>query len=63
MKTRSFGNKCKCGHFESEHEPRKSSFQEPKAIPETDIVFTHPPPIDEPLRNICKICGCKEFHS
>ncbi len=59
MKT--FGKKCKCGHYESEHEPRKSNFTEPKVIPEMGIIFTHPPSIDEPLRNICKICDCGKF--
>ncbi len=49
MKNKTFGKKCKCGHFESEHASRKNDFSIPKVIPEMGIIFTHPPSIDEPL--------------
>ncbi|GEM_PF-4595057 len=62
MKNKTFGKKCKCGHFESEHASRKNDFSIPKVIPEMGIIFTHPPSIDEPLRIACKICECKKFN-
>ena len=64
MKTRSFGKKCKCGHYKSEHDLQKHDFSEPKAIPEMGILFTHPPGmVKEPVHIHCRICDCKKLDS
>jgi len=63
MKPKSFGNKCKYGHFESEHIVDSSYSSLPK-MSELLIYF-------EPLlqkkstanRKDCKICDCKQFNS
>jgi hypothetical protein len=34
MNPKSYGKKCKCGHFESDHVNLNKKFYEPKVIPE-----------------------------
>ncbi len=59
MKT--FGKKCKCGHFESDHINENKNFYEPNRSPEMDYFMSPPPIIENPKRIRCKICLCDKF--
>ena len=65
MKTRTFGKKCKCGHFESEH---KSQTIESNPTKDYDIKPIGNLPMGlaptihyDSRRDNCKICDCKKF--
>ena len=60
MKTRTFGKKCKCDHFESGHANLNNKFHEPDTIPETRI-FYPPPTIDNHKTIQCRGCTCDHF--
>ena len=63
MNREPFGKKCKCNHYESEHNLQKQDFSKPSGI-EMGILFTHPPGlIKGPVRTNCKICHCDKFES
>ena len=40
MNPKSYGKKCKCGHFESDHVNLNKNFYEPNVIPEMKFFFT-----------------------
>lgn len=61
MNPKSYGRRCKCGHFESDHVNLNKNFYEPNAIPETRIHFTPPPTIDNPKTIKCRVCSCDYF--
>ena len=61
MNPKSYGKKCKCGHFESDHVSLNKNFYEPNAIPEMRIFFHPPPTIDNPKTIKCKGCTCNHF--
>ncbi|MDH3312386.1 MAG: hypothetical protein OEM28_04460 [Nitrosopumilus sp.] len=62
MNRETYGKRCNCNHYESEHTLQKHDFSEPRVIPEMGILFTHPPGmIKEPVRSGCKICDCKNL--
>ena len=63
MKSKTYGKKCKCGHFESEHVNLNKKFYEPNTIPETRIFFHPSPTIDNPKQIRCKVCSCDKFSS
>ena len=57
MNPKTYGKKCKCGHFESDHVNLNKNFYEPNAISETRIFF-HPPP----RLTIPKLSNAKDVH-
>ena len=68
MKSKSFGNKCKCGHLESDHVPQKAD--SPKSVmrfqmkPKGHLPMGMAPTISyDARRDDCKICDCKRFES
>ena len=61
MNPKSYGKKCKCGHFESDHVNLNKKFYEPNASPETRIFFNPPPTIDNPKNIKCRGCACNHF--
>ena len=61
MNRSSYGKKCKCGHFESDHVNKNNKFYEPNEVPEMRIYFTPPPTIDNPKNIQCKGCNCMLF--
>ena len=62
MKTRTFGKKCKCGHFESEHNVQKLITPIPE-LSTLGILLPHSSKFIETIRIDCKICDCKKFNS
>ncbi|MCH9657601.1 hypothetical protein K0U27_02715 [archaeon] len=58
MNTRSFGKKCKCGHFESDHVNLNRNFYEPNAIPKMGAYMSPPPTMDTLLKqsNVRGVC-------
>ena len=62
MNHESFGKKCSCGHFESEHDSERRI----PAIENTtqNLRYLIPPPriIDEAFRINCKYCDCDQFN-
>ncbi|QMU53433.1 MAG: hypothetical protein GKS07_08055 [Nitrosopumilus sp.] len=61
MNPKSYGKKCKCGHFESDHVKLNKKFYEPNAIPEMGL-YMHPAPrIDNPKTIKCRGCTCDKF--
>ncbi len=68
MKTSQFGNKCECGHFESEHAPQDkksaNSVIRYQMEPRGYLPMGMAPTISyDPRRGKCKICDCKLFKS
>ena len=57
MNPKSYGKRCKCDHFESDHVNLNKKFYEPNASPETRILFHPPPTIDNP-----KISNAEDVH-
>ena len=62
MNRETYGNKCMCGHFESEHVPPKQNFSLPNVIPETGHIFMHPPDFGKSKREKCKACNCELYN-
>ena len=56
-----FGKKCKCNHFESDHKAQKSIVSIPK-LSDLGIILPHTPTSTETVRIDCKICDCKKFN-
>ena len=61
MNLESYGKKCKCGHFESEHIIQNNKFYEPNAIPEMGIYLPSPPTFGNPKQIKCRGCTCDKF--
>ena len=63
MSAKQFGKKCKCGHFEGEHQSRKKSTSIESEI--QDYAYIMPPSgfPSEFIRGQCNICDCKKFDS
>ena len=63
MKSKSFGNKCKCGHFESE--PIVDSSYSSLAKMLELLIYFEPllPKKSTANRKDCKMCDCKQFNS
>ena len=61
MKTSSYGKKCLCGHYESEHVAltQKNPVLEPSDL---GILLPFPPDFDLKRSN-CQICNCQKFDS
>jgi hypothetical protein len=62
MNHESFGKKCSCGHFESEHDVERK-IQAIQNITQ-NLRYIIPPPhaIDEVFRINCKYCHCNQFN-
>ena len=63
MITKTFGKKCKCSHFESQHNVQKSITMISKVPNDLGIFLPIPPTLAESIRINCKICNCKKFNS
>ena len=61
MSQKSYGKKCKCGHFESEHVNLNKKFYEPNSIPEMGYFLSPPPTMDNPKTIKCRACECDRF--
>ncbi|MFZ8908396.1 MAG: hypothetical protein ACO2Y5_04810 [Nitrosopumilaceae archaeon] len=55
-----FGEKCTCGHQESQHHSTKPTYKIPRNPMEVGFYFPHPN-ITTVKRTSCKLCDCKEF--
>jgi hypothetical protein len=60
MNREPFGEKCTCGHLESQHNSSKPTFKIPSNPVEIGFYFPHPN-ISNVKRTSCKLCDCKEF--
>ena len=61
MNPRSYGKRCKYGHFESDHVNLNKKFYGPNTFLEWDYI--HPSPtIDNPKTVRCKGCTCDKFN-
>ena len=61
MNQKSFGDECKCGHFESDHKPVKKNPSIESVTKNYSFIM---PPAGFPSefgRDKCKICDCMEF--
>jgi hypothetical protein len=58
---KSYGKKCKCGHFESDHVNLNKKFYEPNAIPEMGMYMHPAPKIENPRTIKCRGCTCDKF--
>jgi hypothetical protein len=54
MNPKSYGKKCKCVHFESDHVNLNKKFYEPNAILEMGVLMSHPPTIGNPKTIKCR---------
>jgi len=63
MKSRTYGKKCKCSHFESDHINENKKFYEPNAIPEMGYFLPPPPTFNNPKQMRCRVCACEKFSS
>lgn len=61
MNRESFGKKCKCGHFESDHIALKQHISIPGPH-DLGVFLPHPPDLYSKRGN-CKVCGCNIFVS
>ena len=57
MNPKSYGKRCKCGHFESDHVNLNKKFYEPNPIPETRFF-----PILHQQLIILKLSNTKDVH-
>ncbi len=63
MNTKSYGKKCKCGHFESDHVDVNKKFYEPNVIPEMGLFLHHLHAMDNPKTVKSNGCTCDKFSS
>lgn len=61
MKTRTFGKKCKCSHYENSHVALKQNHSIPEPS-DLGILLPFPPDFDLKRSN-CQICNCLKFNS
>ena len=58
-----FGEKCKCGHFESEHIAGEMRYDD-VSITQLKSMYGLLPSLESKVeRKDCKVCGCKKFDS
>ena len=62
MNREPFGEKCFCGHLESQHFATKPSFKIPDIPLDIGMYFPHPN-ISVVKRTSCKLCNCNQFDS
>jgi len=60
MNREPFGEKCKCGHLESQHSSTKPKLKIPNNPLDLGMFFPHPK-ISAVKRTSCKLCDCKAF--
>ena len=62
MNRNSYGKKCKCGHFEGEHQSKKKSSSIESVTQDYAYII---PPAEFPsefIRGPCRICNCNMFN-
>lgn len=62
MNRKPFGEKCKCNHFESEHNVEKINSRMPQNPIKMGYLQSHPD-ISVVRRTSCKVCGCQMFQT
>ena len=61
MNHESFGKKCSCGHFESEHDAERKTPSIQNITQNLRYIIPPPYAIDEVFRISCKYCHCNQF--
>ena len=61
MNHESFGKKCSCGHFESEHDAERKTPNIQNITQNLRYIIPPSHAIDEVFRISCKYCHCNQF--
>jgi len=62
MSNQAFGNKCRCGHLERQHESIKAILDMPDNLIDIDNLQPHIMDMSISYETNCKKCRCKIFH-